>query len=122
MMKKPANTDAYIASFPLDVQTKLEQVRETVKAVAPDAVEVISYGLPAFKLRGAMLVWFAAHTNHIGLYPRASAIEAFADKLKAYKFAKGSIQFPFNEPLPLDLITEIVEFRVGEILQKGKKK
>jgi len=121
-MNKPANTDAYIASFPVDVQTKLEQVRSTVKAVAPDAVEVISYSLPAFKLHGAMLVWFAAHTNHIGLYPRASAIEAFADKLKTYKFAKGSIQFPFDKPLPLDLITEIVKFRVGEILQKNKKK
>jgi len=120
-MNKPANTDAYIASFPVDVQTKLEQVRSTVKAVAPDAVEVISYSLPAFKLHGAMLVWFAAHTNHIGLYPRASAIEAFADKLKTYKFAKGSIQFPFDKPLPLDLITEIVKFRVGEILQKNKK-
>jgi uncharacterized protein YdhG (YjbR/CyaY superfamily) len=121
-MNKPANTDAYIASFPVDVQSKLEQVRSTVKAVAPDAVEVISYSLPAFKLHGAMLVWFAAHTQHIGLYPRASAIAAFADKLKTYKFAKGSIQFPFDKPLPLDLIIDIVKFRVGEILQKTKKK
>jgi len=120
-MSKPTSTDAYIASFPADVQTKLQQVRAAVKAVAPDAVEVISYSLPAFKLQGAMLVWFAAHTQHIGLYPRASAIEAFADKLKAYKFAKGSIQFPFDQPLPLDLITDIVKFRVGEIAQKAKK-
>jgi len=121
-MNKPANTDAYIASFPSDVQSKLQQMRATVKAVATDAVEVISYGLPAFKLQGAMLVWFAAHTQHIGLYPRASAIAAFADRLKDYKFAKGSIQFPFDQPLPLDLITDIVKFRVGEIAQKAKKK
>lgn len=121
-MSKPANTDAYIASFTKDVQAKLEHVRATVIAIAPDAVEVISYGLPAFKLHGAMLVWFAAHTQHIGLYPRASAISAFADKLNAYKFAKGSIQFPFDKPLPLDLITDIVKFRVREISQKSKKK
>lgn len=121
-MNKSANTDAYIASFPADIQNRLQQVRSTVKTVAPDAVEVISYGLPAFKLQGAMLVWFAAHTQHIGLYPRASAIEAFADRLKAYKFAKGSIQFPFEQPLPLDLITDIVKFRVGEIAQKAKRK
>ena len=121
MMNKPENTDAYIASFPADVQTRLQQLRSTVKTIAPDAVEVISYGLPAFKLNGAMLVWFAAHTQHIGLYPRASAIAAFADKLKGYKFAKGSIQFPFSEPLPIDLITDIVKFRVGEILRKKQK-
>lgn len=119
-MNKPANTDAYIASFPTEVQVKLQQVRAAIKAVAPDAVEVISYSLPAFKWNG-MLVWFGAHTNHIGLYPRASAIAAFADKLKAYKFAKGSIQFPFDQPLPLDLITDIVKFRIAENLQKKKK-
>ncbi|WP_448698677.1 iron chaperone [Mucilaginibacter sp. AW1-3] len=121
-MNKPANTDAYIASFPADVQTRLQQLRTLVKTVAPDAAEVISYGLPAFKQKSGMLVWYGAHTSHIGLYPRASAIEAFADKLKAYKFAKGSIQFPFNEPLPVDLITEIVKFRVAENMQKAKKK
>jgi len=121
-MNKPENTDAYIGSFPAEVQAKLQQLRATVKAVAPDVAEVISYGLPAFKLHGAMLVWFAAHTQHIGLYPRASAIAAFADKLKAYKFAKGSIQFPFDQPLPLDLITDIVKFRVAENQQKKKKK
>jgi len=121
-MNKPADTNAYISSFPADVQAKLQQLRELVKSLAPDAAEVISYGLPAFKQKSGMLVWYAAHTNHIGLYPRASAIEAFADRLEPYKFAKGSIQFPFDQPLPVDLITDIVNFRVAENAQKGKKK
>ncbi|OCX53240.1 hypothetical protein BEL04_02735 [Mucilaginibacter sp. PPCGB 2223] len=120
-MNKPENTDAYIASFPAEVQTKLQQLRQLVKTLAPDAAEVISYGLPAFKQKSGMLVWYAAHTNHIGLYPRASAIEAFAGRLKAYKFAKGSIQFPFDQPLPVELISDIVKFRVAEIAQKKKK-
>jgi len=121
-MNKPADANTYIAGFPADVQNKLQQLRELVRSLAPDAAEVISYGLPAFKQKSGMLVWYAAHTNHIGLYPRASVIEAFADRLKPYKFAKGSIQFPFNQPLPIDLITDIVNFRIAENLQKVKRK
>ena len=119
-MKKPANVDAYIASFPADVQTLLQQMRHVVKTTAPHAEELISYGIPAYKLKG-MLVWFAAHTNHIGLYPRGSGIEEFAAQLKGYKVSKGTIQFPLDKPLPVDLIAKIVEFRIAENLRKGRK-
>ena len=118
-MTKPADIDAYIASFPTDVQERLEQVRNVIKQNAPQAIGVISYGMPAFKFQG-MLVWFGAHTNHIGLYPRVSAMIAFKERLLSYKTAKGSIQFPFDKPLPLDLIADIVKFRLAENLHKVK--
>jgi len=120
-MKKPVNIDEYITSFPIEIQKLLEQFRATIKKVAPQATEAISYGIPAFKLNG-MLVWFAAHTNHIGFYPRASAIKVFEKELSIYKGAKGSVQFPLDKPLPVRLITKIVKFRVEENLQKAKKK
>jgi len=119
-MKKPENTDAYIASFPADVQALLQQMRSAIKQAAPDAEEIISYSMPAFRLNG-MLVWFAAHTNHIGLYPRGSGIEEFAVLLKGYKVSKGTIQFPVDKPLPVELIGKIVQFRVEENLRKGRE-
>lgn len=119
-MKKPENVDEYIASFPADVQTLLQQMRLAIKQAAPQAEEVISYSMPAFRLNG-MLVWFAAHSNHIGLYPRGSGIEEFAVQLKGYKVSKGTIQFPLDKPLPVDLIGKIVQFRVEENLRKGRK-
>jgi uncharacterized protein YdhG (YjbR/CyaY superfamily) len=122
MMTKPANVDAYIASFPEDIQVLLEQFRETIKAAAPGAEELISYGIPAFRYQKAMLVWFAAHTNHIGFYPRGSGIEEFKEELKGYKVSKGTIQFPLDQPLPIDIITKIVKFRVEQNLMKVKKK
>jgi uncharacterized protein YdhG (YjbR/CyaY superfamily) len=122
-MKKPTTIDEYIAGFPDDIQKKLEQFRAAVKKAAPHAEEVISYGIPAFRLNG-LLVWFGAHTTHIGFYPRVSAIETFKKELSVYKGAKGSVQFPFNKPLPLTLISKIVKFRVAENSQKSiaKKK
>jgi uncharacterized protein YdhG (YjbR/CyaY superfamily) len=120
MMKKPENIDAYMASFPADIQVLLQQMRSAVKAAAPQAEEIISYGIPAFRLKG-MLVWFAAHTNHIGFYPRGAGIEEFAVQLKGYKVSKGTIQFPLDKPLPVDLIKKIVQFRVEENLRKGRK-
>jgi uncharacterized protein YdhG (YjbR/CyaY superfamily) len=121
LTKKPNTIDEYIANFPEDVQEILWQFWETIKKAAPKADEVISYGMPAFKLNG-MLVWFAAHSKHIGFYPKASGIEAFKKELSIYKGAKGSVQFPLNKPLPLGLITKIVKFRVAENLQKAKLK
>jgi uncharacterized protein YdhG (YjbR/CyaY superfamily) len=120
-MTKPATIDEYIGTFPKDVQSFMEQMREAIKGAAPNATEVISYSMPAFKL-GNMLVWFGAHTNHIGFYPRGSGIEAFKKELSAYKSGKGSVQFPFNKPLPLELVAKIVKFRVTENLQKEKFK
>lgn len=120
-MRKPKDIDEYIASFPKNTQEILEQFRTTVKKAAPQAEEAISYGMPAFKLNG-MLVWFAAHTNHTGFYPRVSGIEAFRKELSNYKVAKGSVQFPFNKPLPLELITKIVKHRAKENLAKTIQK
>jgi len=117
-VKKPITTDEYISGFPKETQKILEQLRATIKKAAPKADEVISYGMAAFKLNG-MLVWFAAHTNHIGFYPSPSGIEAFKKELSIYKGAKGSVQFPLEKPLPLGLITKIVKFRVTENLQKA---
>jgi uncharacterized protein YdhG (YjbR/CyaY superfamily) len=118
---KPKNFEEYIISFPPETQKKLELLRKTVKEVAPDAQEVISYGMPLFKLNGRLL-YFAAFKHHIGFYPMANAIEAFKSSLSDYKWAKGSIQFPLEKPLPLDLITNIVKFRVNENLKKSTKK
>jgi len=116
-MKKPVNVDAYIASFPPGIQTSLWQIRAVIRKVAPSAEEMISYGMPAYRLQG-MLVWFAARTNHIGLYPRGSGIEEFKEELKGYKVSKGTIQFPLDKPLPLELIKRIVEFRVIQNLER----
>lgn len=116
-MKKPINIDEYISSFSPEIQKLLEQVRAAIKDAAPAAEELMSYGVPAFKLNG-LLVWFGAYTNHVGFYPRPSAIEVFKKELTSYKSAKGSIQFPFNKPLPVRLIKEIVKFRVKENREK----
>src|SRR5450759_2229844 len=108
-MTKPKDFYEYKTGFPEETQILLERIRAAVKKAAPQSEEVISYGMPAFKLNG-MLVWFAAHTKHIGFYPGASGIETFKKELSIFKNAKGSVQFPFDKPLPLDLVTKIVEF------------
>jgi uncharacterized protein YdhG (YjbR/CyaY superfamily) len=105
--------DDYARRFPTDVQRLLVQMRQAIQAAAPEATASISYDMPAFRLDG-MLVSFAAHTGHIGFYPGAAAIATFREELSQYKSAKGSVQFPFGEPLPLKLIARIVKFRVGE--------
>lgn len=104
--------DEYIATFPPNTQALLQQIRATIRKAAPDAEETISYNMPAFKQNG-VLVYFAAFKNHIGFFPTAQGIEAFKDKLAAYKTSKGTIQFPLDQPLPLDLIAEIVQYRVN---------
>ena len=107
----------YIATFPKNVQSILEEFRQAIHEVAPGAEETISYQMPAFELNG-ILVWFAAHKNHIGFYPRVSAIVAFKDKLFRYEVSKGTVQFPLNEPIPFDLVKEIVRFRVKKNLAR----
>lgn len=119
--KTPKGFDDYVDRFPKEVQRRLQKMRLTVKKAAPQAKEKISYGIPSFTLNG-MLVWFAAFKNHMGFYPRTSAIAAFKKELSVYKGAKGSVQFPFDKPLPVRLISRIVKFRVKENLSKGKKK
>ncbi len=112
--------DTYIASFPPAVQKQLNLMRATIKKVAPAATETIKYAIPTFVLNGN-LVHFAAYTNHIGFYPAPVGIEAFEDELSVYKQGKGSVQFPIDEPLPLDLVKKIVEYRVKQQELQTKK-
>ena len=114
--------DEYISMFPDDVRTILNQVRQTIRGAAPEAQETINYQMPTFTLNGN-LVHFAAFKNHIGFYPTPTGIEAFKDELSAYKGAKGSVQFPLDQPMPLPLIRRIVEYRVKENSERkpGKK-
>lgn len=114
---KPNSIDEYISMFPNDVQKRLKEVRETIRKAAPEAKETINYQIPTFKLNGN-LVHFAGFKKHIGFYPAPSGIEKFKDELTMYKGAKGSIQFPLDKPLPLDLIKRIVKFRVQENKRK----
>jgi uncharacterized protein YdhG (YjbR/CyaY superfamily) len=118
---KYSSMDEYIGSFPEETQKLLTQVRTTIKKAAPDAEETINYGIPTFTLEGN-LVHFAAFTNHIGFYPTPSGIETFKNELSVYEGAKGSVKFPTNKPLPLDLISKIVKFRVNEKLGAKKSK
>jgi uncharacterized protein YdhG (YjbR/CyaY superfamily) len=106
-----SSIDEYIAEFPTETQTMLQELRGIIKASAPDATERISYAIPTFDLNGH-LVHFAGYKNHIGFYPTSSGIEAYKEELTPYKTAKGSVQFPLGQPLPTDLIRRIVEFRV----------
>lgn len=117
----PVNIDAYIAAQPEDVQPLLQQMRQTIRKAAPKAIEVISYQMPAFK-QNNVLVYFAAHKNHIGFYPTASGIRGFAKELAGYNASKGAVQFPLDKPLPLRLVAEIVKFRVMEDAEKAKLK
>ena len=109
----PQTIDAYIAGFPEDVQVVLQLIRQTIHETAPEATEAISYQMPTFKLHGN-LVHFGAFKNHIGFYPVPSGMEAFKDELAGYKQGKGSVQFPLDKPMPLDLIRRMVRFRVEE--------
>ena len=120
--EKPVITiDEYTAGFPKDVQKILEQVRATIKKAAPEAEENISYGIPTFVLKGN-LVHYAAFKNHIGFYPTPAGTEEFKKELAVYKTGKGSVQFPLDQPMPLDLITKIVKFRIGKNPAKAKTK
>jgi uncharacterized protein YdhG (YjbR/CyaY superfamily) len=115
----PKDIDEYIAGFPKDVQELLEKIRVTIREGAPDAEEAIKYGIPTFTLNGN-LVHFGAFKNHIGFYPAPQGLEEFKEELSAYKGAKGSVQFPLGEPIPFDLISRIVKFRVRKNLEKKK--
>ena len=113
--------DEYIQLFPKDVQEVLQAIRKLIREEAPEAVEMISYQMPAFKLKGRPLVYFAAWKSHIGFYATPSGNEKFKKEIAKYKQAKGSIQFPLSEPMPLNLIRDIVRFRVQENLARAKK-
>ncbi len=115
------SVDAYIASFPQDLQGALMAVRQVIGSHAPEAEETIAYGMPAYRLNRRPLVYFAGYKKHIGFYATPTGHEAFAADLARYKQGKGSVQFPLTEPLPLDLIGRIVRWRVQENTAKGGK-
>lgn len=118
---EPVDVNGYIAGFPKDTQKMLEELRSTILKAASGAEEGISYQMPAYKYNG-MLVYFAGYKSHIGFYPTPSGIEAFKKELSVYKGAKGSVQFPLDKPLPLQLITKIVKFRIKESLETASIK
>ena len=111
---KRVNVRDYIASFPENVQKILEQIRVAIKKAAPGAEEIISYRMPAFKYKGSVIIYFAGYKNHIGLYATPSGHAAFAKELSIYKHGKGSVQFPLDKPVPLNLISKIVKFKVKQ--------
>jgi len=111
--------DEYVATFPKNVQSILEKLRQAIRDSAPEAEEAISYQIPTFKLNGN-LVHFAAFKNHIGFYPTSSGIEAFKEELSDYEIRKGTVRFPLNKPIPFDLVRKIVRYRVKENLDKKK--
>ncbi|MCA9397610.1 DUF1801 domain-containing protein [candidate division WWE3 bacterium] len=110
--------DEYIQQFPKDTQQILDLVRKTIQKEAPQATEVINYQMPTFQMYKKNLVHFAGYDNHIGFYPTPSAIEEFKNDITKYKWAKGSVQFPIDQPMPVKLIKQMVQFRVKEMKQK----
>lgn len=115
------DTESYIDTQPEATRLVLEQLRQIIKKIVPEAEEVISYQMPAFKQNG-VLVWYAGYKKHVGFYPSSKPIEIFKDELKTYKTSKGAIQLPLDKPLPVELITKIVNFKVNENLAKALTK
>jgi uncharacterized protein YdhG (YjbR/CyaY superfamily) len=114
-----STVDTYIATFPKEIQGILNQIRKTILEKAPQVIESISYGMPAYKTNGKPLVYFAGYKNHIGFYATPQGHAEFSEELSKYKSGKGSVQFPINQPIPLDLIGRIVEFRAKENQSKN---
>lgn len=119
-MKKATSVEGYIADFPKDIQLKLMEIRALIKKTAPKAKEGISYGMPGYKLNGP-LVYFGGFKQHIGFFPTGEGVAEFAEELKDYKTSKGTIQFPYDKPLPKTLITRIVKHRIKVNEAKTKK-
>ena len=113
MEKHTAVTD-YIESFPEETRVLLNQFRDLLFKLAPDAEEKISYGMPGYKLYGKPLVYFAGYKNHIGFYATPTGYEKFSEKLSAYKQGRGSVQFPLDKPIPWELVADIIRFRIEE--------
>ena len=118
--RTPRSVDEYIAGFPHEVQDLLQQIRAAIREAAPEAGETISYGIPTFTLNGRYLIYFAAYKKHLSLYPAPSGIPEFEADLAAYQAGKGTLQFPYGQPIPFDLIRRIVKFRARENLGRGK--
>ncbi len=119
---KLKTVDEYFASFPENTRDGLEKIRQMIKKEVPESVEILSYQMPAFKLHGRILVYYAAWKEHIGLYSFSSSIIRFKKELANYETSKGTIKFSLDKELPVELIRKIVKFRVKENLEKERKK
>ena len=121
--EQPATKDIteYIAGFPADVQKMLQKIRETIQKEAPQATEAISYQIPTFKISGKNFIHFAAFKKHIGLYPAPRGVDEFEPELSFYEGGKGTAQFPLDKPIPYDLITRIVQFRMNSLATANQK-
>lgn len=106
--------DLYIQAYPEEIQARLYAIRDAIRELAPQATERICMHMPTYDLNGKWLVHFAGYKKHIGFYPQPSGVTAFRDRLTGYKTSKGAIQFPLNQELPLDLIREIIAYRVKQ--------
>jgi uncharacterized protein YdhG (YjbR/CyaY superfamily) len=115
-----ASIDEYVAGFPPETQAVLEEVRALCREEAPGATESISYAIPTFDLQGRHLCHFAAFKSHLSFFPTGKGAEAFAEELKAYNGGKGTVQFPYAQPLPIDLIRRMVRYRVAQV-EAGEK-
>jgi uncharacterized protein YdhG (YjbR/CyaY superfamily) len=118
----PTSIDEYIATFPHDLQAILEQIRSTIKAAAPEAKETISYNMPGFTLNGHYMVYFAAYKKHIGMYPVPTGDAQFNAELSVYVAGKGTVRFPFDKPIPFDLIRAMITYLVRETLERAAAK
>ncbi|MFQ6173155.1 iron chaperone [Oryzobacter sp. R7] len=114
-MASVGSVEEYLAGFDGDVRARLDRMRDVIRAAAPDAVESMAYGMPAYKLDGKPLVYFAGYARHVGFYATPNGHEAFAQEFSRYAQGKGSVQFPHTEPLPTDLVRRVVEFRRATI-------
>jgi len=119
--RKFKTVDEYFSMFPATTKSILMEMRETIRQAAPQAEELISYNIPAFKFHG-VLVYYAAYERHIGFYPTASPMRVFKKELADYKTSKGAIQFPIGKPIPTALVKKIVKFRMNENLEKERMK
>jgi len=120
--KTPKDIDEYIAGFPKDVQKLLTRVRATIRKAAPRAKEGISYKIPTFYQDGGYLIYFAGYKNHISVYPAPRGVDKFKKELAGYEGGKGTVKFPLDKPIPFDLITRIVKFRLQQNSEKAKPK
>ena len=120
--KPPKSIDEYIASVPAEIQLRLQRIRDLVSEIAPDADETISYRIPAFKLHGRILIYFAAHTEHIGMYPAPYGVPQFERDLAKYGAGKGTLRFPHDHALPIPVIKRVLKYRLQQTLAKAAPK